>query len=269
LVRGFPVAGPVAETYRLYWAFGALLGQPVPQNGRGHLLGEVTDRGSQYGADPFARGYTSTDEMVFHNDAGDVAGLLCVRDAKAGGDSSVVSSMAIYEAAVETGDERLLRALGRGFRVVVRDDADTSAHMGRTGSRAVTERRLPVFWAWNGRLSGAVNLKSVGVVPQVSGEPMDAEEALAFGFLSETAEREDLKHTFRLTPGDLLLVHNLVVLHKRSKFEDFADLDRKRLLLRLWLALDIGRGLPPEMAGLRRGFNAPPVVNAPPRRAAD
>jgi hypothetical protein len=58
-------------------------------------------------------------------------------------------------------------------------------------------------------------------------------------------------------------MHNLVVLHKRSSFTDYPEPGRKRLLLRLWLALHEGRELPPEMAGLRRGFPAAKKVNAP------
>ncbi len=269
LVRNMPVHLPLPEVYRQYWILAALMGRPVPHNGKGDVFGQVTDLGSKYGSDPFARGYTSTDEMVFHNDAGDVAGLLCVRPAKAGGESSVVSTMAMYREAEATGDPELLAALRRGFRAVIRDDAGSNAKMGNTASRSVTQRRSPVYREWDGRLFGAVNLKSVGVVPQVTGEPFDAGEAKAFEFLSRTSERDELKHSFMLAPGELLFMHNLVVLHKRSAFVDHPEPGRKRLLLRFWLALYNGRALPPEMAGLRRGFAANPVVNAVTKRAQE
>ncbi len=262
LVRNIPVHLPLAEVYRQYWILAALMGRPVPHNGKGDVFGQVTDLGSRYGTDPFARGYTSTDEMVFHNDAGDVAGLLCIRSAKDGGVSSVVSTMAMYREAEAVGDPDLMAALRRGFRMVIRDDAGSNAKMGNTASRSVTHRRSPVYREWAGRLSGAVNLKSVGVVPQVTGEPFDEGEAKAFEFLSRTSEREDLKYSFMLAPGELLFMHNLVVLHKRSAFVDHPEPNRKRLLLRFWLALHNGRALPPDMAGLRRGFAANKVVNA-------
>lgn len=36
-------------------------------------------------------------------------------------------------------------------------------------------------------------------------------------------------------PGDVQLLNNAVILHSREAYEDHADLDRRRHLLRLWL----------------------------------
>jgi hypothetical protein len=37
-------------------------------------------------------------------------------------------------------------------------------------------------------------------------------------------------------PGDIQLLKNSVILHKRTEYEDFDEPARKRHLLRLWLA---------------------------------
>jgi hypothetical protein len=37
-------------------------------------------------------------------------------------------------------------------------------------------------------------------------------------------------------PGDIQLLKNSVILHKRTAYEDWEELERKRHLLRLWLA---------------------------------
>lgn len=37
-------------------------------------------------------------------------------------------------------------------------------------------------------------------------------------------------------PGDIQLLKNSVILHKRTEYEDWQDPTRKRHLLRLWLA---------------------------------
>ena len=49
-------------------------------------------------------------------------------------------------------------------------------------------------------------------------------------------------------PGDMQFVHNHTVLHDRTAFEDWPEPERKRHLLRLWLAAPGARPLPPAYA---------------------
>ena len=49
-------------------------------------------------------------------------------------------------------------------------------------------------------------------------------------------------------PGDVQLVHNHTMLHDRTGFVDWPEPERKRHLLRLWLAADKARPLPPAFA---------------------
>jgi hypothetical protein len=49
-------------------------------------------------------------------------------------------------------------------------------------------------------------------------------------------------------PGDVQLVHNHTILHDRTGFVDWPEPERKRHLLRLWLAADKARPLPPAFA---------------------
>lgn len=264
LMRGLPLGVSLLETYRIYWVLGVHLGRLVPQNSKGDLIGQVTDLGSRYQQDINARGYTSSDEMVFHSDAADVVSLLCVRQAKAGGLNGVVSMMSVYNAALETCDPELMEGLADGFRIYVRDDPETQARRAREGISPVSQRRFPVFQVFDGRLSGSVNLKSVSAVPVATGEPFTARERKTYDFLCQAVEREDLKLEFRMQPGDLLLPHNLMVLHKRSRFIDHDDPARRRLLLRFWFNLHNGRPLPDDIEqSFRKGFEAPPVVNLP------
>ena len=45
-------------------------------------------------------------------------------------------------------------------------------------------------------------------------------------------------------PGDIQFVHNHTMLHDRTAFEDWQDENKKRHLLRLWLAVPDARPLP-------------------------
>ena len=54
--------------------------------------------------------------------------------------------------------------------------------------------------------------------------------------------------TMALEPGDLQFVHNHSLLHDRTAFEDHPEPARRRSLLRLWLAPEGARALPPVFA---------------------
>jgi hypothetical protein len=45
-------------------------------------------------------------------------------------------------------------------------------------------------------------------------------------------------------PGDVQLLHNHVIVHSRTAYDDWPELERRRHLLRLWLATPGGRPLP-------------------------
>jgi hypothetical protein len=59
-------------------------------------------------------------------------------------------------------------------------------------------------------------------------------EALAL--VEATANRPDLYLDMEFRPGDIQLLKNSVILHKRTEYEDYDEPARKRHLLRLWLA---------------------------------
>ena len=93
------------------------LGKPVSQNARGHRLGHVRDEGRIL-ADPDARAYQTRSRMDFHTDLlpVDVLGLFCLRTAKSGGESKVVSALTIHNVLREERPD-LLEALYDVFHV--------------------------------------------------------------------------------------------------------------------------------------------------------
>src|SRR6185437_11013131 len=98
LLRGLPVEGrPIADSAAAYWGIGLHFGNPRSQNAMGHLLGHVRDLGLAT-TDPNVRTYQTTERQHFHTDSCDIVSLLCLKTAKSGGLSSIVSSMAMYNA---------------------------------------------------------------------------------------------------------------------------------------------------------------------------
>jgi hypothetical protein len=74
---------------------GTHLGNLRTQNAHGHLLGHVKDLGHASN-DPNTRIYQTRERQTHHTDSCDVVGLLCLRAAKSGGLSSLVSSTTIF-----------------------------------------------------------------------------------------------------------------------------------------------------------------------------
>ena len=96
LIRGLPVSRYNAEVYAtIFCGIGSHLGSARSQNAAGHLLGHVRDIGADV-SDPNTRIYQTTARQSFHTDSCDVVGLLCLKEAKEGGDSMLASSVTDY-----------------------------------------------------------------------------------------------------------------------------------------------------------------------------
>ena len=87
MMQNFPIDRLDREACAIaYLGLGSYMGTTMSQNGQGHVLGHVKDLGGDY-ADPNTRGYMTRAEMLFHADACDYVGLLCLHGAKSGGES--------------------------------------------------------------------------------------------------------------------------------------------------------------------------------------
>src|SRR5262249_23192271 len=93
LLRGLPVGRWGDERAALiYWGIGQHLGEPGAQNPQGELLGHVIDTGED-AANPYVRRYRTAGDIAYHCDLADAVGLLCLRSARRGGASRIVSSV--------------------------------------------------------------------------------------------------------------------------------------------------------------------------------
>ena len=143
VLRGFPVSRWSPEDLATaYFGLGTHFGVAVSQSVIGDRLGRVEDLTA---SDPHARGYRNNRELTLHTDFADIVSFLCVRQAKAGGESWFASALAVHDLiAAERPD--LLAVLERGF------------HWHRYGEQGedaapVTPWRVPVFPERDGRLS--------------------------------------------------------------------------------------------------------------------
>src|SRR5689334_547399 len=110
-LRGMPVADrPIDESATAYWGVGTYFGRARSQNAKGHLLGHVYDLGQGLSAEnPHIRSYATAERQNFHIDRCDLVALLCLRRAKSGGQSRLVSSMTLHNVIAERRPDLLER----------------------------------------------------------------------------------------------------------------------------------------------------------------
>ena len=261
LIRGLEREDP-ERLRRMFWVLGNHLGEPTMQNARGEVLSEVYDRfaGAPRGID--SRGYESNDELNFHCDGGDCIGLACVRPSPSGGESGLVSLLAVYNALLEHHPEHL-DVLYRGFPLYSRKEAEADGASTRKAS--VSNRRLPVFAERSGYVSAFLNRILAEHAATASGVPMSPEEVAALDCLETFANDPDFALRFMLREGDVVFIHNLGVMHRRDRYVDHPDPEKQRLFYRMWANLRGERELVPEHAALRAGIRGPQAAIVGPR----
>lgn len=260
LLRGIEHEDP-ERLRRMFWVVGNHLGEPVMQNARGEVLAEVYDRfaGAPRGMD--SRGYESNDELNFHCDGGDCIGLGCVRPSPSGGESGLVSLLAIYNALLENHPEHL-EVLYRGFPLYVRKE--TEADGKSTREAVVSNRNLPVFAQRDGYVTAWLNRILAEHAATASGVPLSREAVEALDCLEAIANHPDFHLRFALGAGDVVFIHNLSVMHRRDRYTDHPDPGKQRRFYRMWTNLRGAHEIVPEHAALRAGVPGPrPVIVGP------
>ncbi len=67
------------------------------------------------------------------------------------------------------------------------------------------------------------------------GQPLSDAQRKALDVLDDVANDPALRAEFALEPGDLFFINNRWILHNRTAFEDHAEPEQRRHLVRLWL----------------------------------
>ncbi len=241
LVRGLPVEKHPLEDMRLvYWALGQYLGTAVTQSHKGDVLGDVQDL--SIFSDGRGRAYQSSRLLAFHTDSCDVVGLLVIRTAKTGGLSKIASSVAIHNELARTRPD-LLETLYGNF-------------VGYSpGEREGACWNQPVFSIQEDHFSCKASFVYFRLAPEQFPEkvpPLTPQQVEALELFQEIANRPELHFPMMFEPGDLQLLNNHVTLHARTEFEDYAEIERKRHLLRLWLSVPNSRPLSPLLRDIFR-----------------
>ena len=235
VLRGLPVAN-YSQVFiaTIFCGLGSHLGSARSQNSNGHILGHVRDIGADAN-DPNSRIYQTCDRQTFHTDSADVVGLICIKEAKEGGRSLLVSAESIYNR-MKAEYPNLLEKL---FDPIATD---------RRGEIPEGEKpfmEIPVL-SWNqGYLTVFYQRQYIDSAQRFS-EAMELtpKHIEALDMFDTLANDPNLYFGMQLEPGDMQWVYNHSQLHDRAGFLDWPDPTKRRHLMRLWLSMPDDRPLP-------------------------
>jgi hypothetical protein len=235
VIKGLPVKRYSPEMIAtIFFGIGAHLGDARSQNADGHLLGHVRDIGANSN-DQNTRIYQTSQRQTFHTDSADVVGLICINDAKKGGDSLLVSAVTIFNHMVEL----------RPDLVEYLFDPIATDRRGEVPPGELPYLTIPP-------LSLEDNLLTVFYQRQYIDSAQRFDDAMklskrhveALDLFDTLANDPALHLSMRLRPGDMQFVYNHAFLHDWTGFVDWAEPNKKRHLLRLWLSMPNDRKLP-------------------------
>jgi Taurine catabolism dioxygenase TauD, TfdA family len=227
LLRGLPRERyELDDLARIYAGIGVHIGRLLPQSHHGELLGHVIDVSD---IEHDARGYHSGGAQSMHTDTCDIVSLMCVRAAKSGGASRIVSAGAVHNRLLETRPDLLAELYGEIVCRRWKLDADLGS--------GVHVKKVVFFSRATGRLScnlsGSYPRRAVEFGDTVMSPRFEA----ALDELQRLARSPEFHLDMAIGEGDIQFLNNRVILHGRTAFENWPEVARRRHLMRLWLEL--------------------------------
>lgn len=246
LLRGLP-----RERYSLddmaliYVGLGAHVGRLIPQSYQGELLGHVIDV-SDVEAD--ARGYHKGGAQRMHTDNCDIVSLMCVRAGKSGGISRIVSAAAVHNRLLGERPD-LLEAL-YGEYVFRRMEQDATLGDG------VLAKNVVIFSRESGQLTCNVSGSYPRRAVKAGDAIMNSRQIEALEEMNRISASPDLYLDMNIGEGDIQFLNNRTILHGRTGYEDWPEMERRRHMMRLWIEVPSWPALPPNQ-GMHSAIDHP------------
>ncbi|WP_347557137.1 TauD/TfdA family dioxygenase [Robbsia sp. KACC 23696] len=220
----------------IYYILGLHMGDPMRQNEMGDLVDHVYATSDKMLDDPGALSAKIRDLLPFHSDSSDIVSLMCLRPAKEGGASCLVSGAEIYNEILRRRPDLaplLLEPFDWDWR---RQDHKAPANTYRSPIVSFVDGVFSMY-------AGSLYVFTAQDYPEVARLTEAQIEVLKL-FDDITYEPGmSLEMDFR--PGDIQWLSNYAALHSRTRFIDFPEPQRRRHLLRLWLRREVGRPIAP------------------------
>ncbi|EXG81607.1 TauD/TfdA family dioxygenase [Cryptosporangium arvum] len=230
--RGFVlIRGLQTELYSdalsgaIFYLTGLHLGSPMQQNGMGDLIDHVVATSDKTMDDPTARSSRVRDKLVFHSDSSDAVALFCLRPAKQGGASSLVSGAQIYNEIVARRPDLaplLLEPVHFDWR---RQDSNAPSNTYVSPIVSIVDGVCSIY-------AGSTYILTAQNYPEVP--KLTPEQLEVIAMFDAITYEPGMALDMDFQPGDIQWVSNFAALHSRTEFTDHPEWQRRRHLLRLW-----------------------------------
>lgn len=235
VIKRIPVENYSTEKAAIiFCGMGSHLGNARMQNAKGHILGHVRDINMR-SDDPNVRIYQTNERQTFHTDSSDIVGLLCLKKARYGGESLLVSAVTIFNEMLNI----------RPDLVKLLFDPIATDRRGEVPEGMKPYFSIPVFNWFEGFLTVIYQRQYIDSAQRFKDAfRLTDNHVEALDMFDDLANDPKLNISMQLEPGDMQFVYNHGLLHDRTGFEDWPELESRRHLLRLWLSAPNDRPLP-------------------------
>ncbi|MBI5088019.1 MAG: TauD/TfdA family dioxygenase [Actinobacteria bacterium] len=220
----------------IFYLLGLHLGEPMLQNSRFDLIDHVYATSDKTLDDPTALSARIRDVLPFHSDSSDIVALMCLRPARAGGASCLVSGAQIYNEILERRPALAPLMFEPLHWDWYRQDHHAPA---RTYTSPLASVQDGVFSIY----AGGLYVKTAQDYPEVP--RLRAEQLELLDLFDEIAMEPGMAIEMDFRPRDIQGLSNYAALHSRTGVVDGPEPQRRRHLLRLWLHREGGRPLAP------------------------
>lgn len=231
VIDRLPVDQVSRETARkLYWLLINMLGQTVAQKWDGTMIYDVRDTGRAREAGNGVRSSTTNEGQGYHTDNSfnlppDYVALFCLQPAKEGGVNGVVSFPAAHNRMLERHPELLPRLYEPFWFDRQQEHAPDDAPVSQA----------PIFRYDGETLHTQFADMLIYAGYEVTGQPIDEKGRAAIEALSDVLEAPEARHDFVFEPGQIQIVDNRRLGHRRTAYTDWPEPERQRHLVRLWV----------------------------------
>lgn len=237
LVRGLDPAELGDEMCgAIFYVMGLHLGEPMRQNEEGDLIDHVIATSDRTMDDPTAMPSRIRDRLPFHSDSSDAVALMCLRPARSGGASSLVSGATIYNEMLRRRPDLAAHLFDEYHWDWRRQDVHAPAN---TYTSPVCSYVDGTFSSYAGSTM-VFSAQGYPEVPKISDAQREALE-----LYDEISQEPGLAIDMDFQPGDIQWLLNYAALHSRTAYDDWPEVERRRHLLRLWITRDVGRPITP------------------------
>jgi hypothetical protein len=211
----------------IYFILGLYMGDPIRQNEKGDLIDSVYATSDKMMDDPTAKSSKVRDHLVYHSDSSDIVALMCLRPAREGGASCLVSGAEIYNEILRRRPDLAPLLFETYHWDWLRQDRRAPAN---TYTSPIIDLTDGVFSMYAGSLYILTAQEYPGV-PKLTPEQIEVLELFdAITYEPGMAIEMDFR------PGDIQWLSNYAALHSRTLYHDYPEPQRRRHLLRLWLS---------------------------------